>query len=63
MNDDVGMYCDVCASSVQVRHYHAIDMDLCDECKPMLIDLIERAEDGNRDNNTWGTSSPRATTV
>ena len=63
MIDQVGSYCDVCTSSVNVRHYGAINMDLCDKCQPMLIDLIERAEDGNRDNNTWGTSSPRATTV
>lgn len=56
-------YCDVCSSSENITHYRIIDMNLCDKCKPMLIDLIEEAEREIKTNSTWRACATRATAV
>lgn len=63
MNDDICKYCDVCSSNIHVKHYPEIDMDLCDKCQPMMMDLIEEGRNEAKYRDTWGSCPAGATAV
>lgn len=41
MNDGSGKYCDICGTAKDVKYYHSIDLDICEKCLPMFVDMLD----------------------
>ena len=59
MVDGLGRYCDICSSMKDVKHYHSVDLDICDKCLPYFKDMLDRWNNNEpiQSSSEWRTRS------